>query len=90
LEGKTVEIEVEVIDVNLNYNLLLGRSWTHAMFCVVSSLFLVLRFPHEGKIVTIDQLSFFSSGSSNDNVPYVGNTEVPYESVGECLSKTLL
>jgi len=26
LEGKTVEVEVEVIDANLTYNLLLGRS----------------------------------------------------------------
>jgi len=39
LEGKTIELGVEVVDVNLNYNLLLGQSWTHAMFCVVSSWF---------------------------------------------------
>ena len=76
LEGKTIEFKVEVVDTNLNYNLLLRRSWTHTTFCVVSSLFRMLRFPHEGKIVTIDQLSFFSFGSSKDNVPYVGNTEI--------------
>jgi len=46
------------------------------MFYVVSSLFWVLRFPHEGKIVTMDQLSFFSSGPLSDNVPYVGNSEI--------------
>lgn len=57
------------------------------MFCVVSSLFWVLCFRHEGKIVTIVQLSFFSSGSLNDNVPYVGNYEIPYESVGADLFK---
>lgn len=33
------------------------------------------------KKFTVDQLSFFSSGASNGNVPYVGKTEVPYESV---------
>eukprot|EP00253_Pinus_taeda_P021097 PITA_21097 len=87
LEGKIVELEVEVVDANLNYNLLLGRSWTHAMFFVVSYLFRIQRFPHEGKIITIDQLSFFSFGSSNGNVPYVGNTEIPYESVGIDLFK---
>lgn len=54
LEGKNVELEVEVVDVNFNYNLLLGRNWTHVMFCMVSSLFRVLHFPHEGKIVIID------------------------------------
>jgi len=51
------------------------------MSCVMSSLFRVLRFPHEGKIVMVDQLYFFTSISSNANVPYVGNTEIPYESV---------
>lgn len=35
----------------------------------------------------VDQLYFFSSGSSNENVPYVGNTEIPYESVGAGLFK---
>ena len=57
------------------------------MFCVVSSLFRVLRFPHEGKNFTVDQLSSFSFGSSNGNVPYVGNTEIPYKSVGAGLFK---
>jgi len=85
LEGNTVEIEVE--DASLNYNLILGQSWTHAVFCVISSLFHVLHFPHEGKIFTVDQLYFFSSNSLNGNVPYVRNTKIPYESVGTCLFK---
>ena len=59
LEGKMVEIEVEVVDANITYNLLLGRSWTYAMQVVASSLFCIICFPHQGKIVTIDQLSFF-------------------------------
>jgi hypothetical protein len=58
LEGKTVCVEVEVVDAPLNYNLLLGRSWTYAMQVVVATVFQVLLFPHEGQIVTIDQLSF--------------------------------
>lgn len=60
---------------------------THAMLCVVSSLFNVLHFPQEGKIITVDQLAFFSSSSSNSNVPYLGNTDIPYESVGVGLLK---
>jgi hypothetical protein len=51
-------IEVEVVDVPLDYNLLLGRSWKYAMHAVVSTVFWVLLFPHEGRIVTIDQFSF--------------------------------
>jgi hypothetical protein len=32
-------VEVEVVDVPLDYNLLLGRSWTYAMTIVVSMFF---------------------------------------------------
>ena len=45
LEGNMVEVEVEVVDANLTYNLLLGQSWTYAMRAVASSLFHVIRFP---------------------------------------------
>jgi hypothetical protein len=51
-------VEVEVVDSPLDYNLLLGRSWTYAMQVVVAIVFWVLLFPHEGLIVTIDQLPF--------------------------------
>ena len=39
LQGKIVNVEVEVVDVKLNYNLLLGRSWTYTVLCVLSTLF---------------------------------------------------
>jgi hypothetical protein len=58
LGGKTVCIKVKVVNAPLNYNLLLGRSWTYAMQVVVATAFRVLLFPHKGRIVTIDQLSF--------------------------------
>jgi hypothetical protein len=35
LGGKIVEVEVEVVDAPLDYNLLLGRNWTYAMIVVV-------------------------------------------------------
>jgi hypothetical protein len=53
-----IEVEVEVVDAPLDYNLLLGRNWTYAMIVVLSFVFHTLNFPHEGKIVMIDQLSF--------------------------------
>ena len=37
--GKTVAIEVEVVDAPLDYNLLLGRNWMYSMQVVASSLF---------------------------------------------------
>ena len=58
LGGKTVAIEVEVVDAPLDYNLLLGRNWMYSMQAVASSVFRVVCFPHNGKIVTIDQMAF--------------------------------
>ena len=56
--GEVINIEVEVTDANLDYNLLLGRNWVYEMDVVVSTLFHVICFPHEGKIVKVDQLDY--------------------------------
>jgi hypothetical protein len=47
LEGKTVNIEVEVFYAPLDYNLLLGRSRIDSMGAVVSTPFHVMCFPHQ-------------------------------------------
>jgi len=39
LGGKTVCVEVEVVDAPLDYNLLLGWSWTYAMQALVATFF---------------------------------------------------
>ena len=39
LAGKEVSIEVEVTDAPLDYNFLLGRSWTYAMSAIASVVF---------------------------------------------------
>jgi hypothetical protein len=39
LGGKTVCVEVEVVDAPLDYNLLLGGSWTYAMQALVATIF---------------------------------------------------
>ena len=82
-----MKVEVEIVDANLNYNTLLGRSWTHAMHVIASSLFRMIHFPHQGNIVIGEQLSLFSSSSSNGNVSYIKRTGTPYESVGASLFK---
>jgi len=58
LGGKTVYIDVMVIQGPLDFNLLLGRDYVYVMGALVSSLFRVVCFPHEGIILTIVQLSF--------------------------------
>ena len=42
LGGKTVAIEVEMVDAPLDYNLFLGRNWMYNMQAIVSSLFRVV------------------------------------------------
>jgi hypothetical protein len=78
--------------VPLDYNLLLGRSWTYAMHAVVTTVFWVLLFPHEGQIMSIDQLSFShpdpSSGAST--VPMIDNPQPDVVNIGVGLCPPLM
>jgi hypothetical protein len=82
LEGKAVTVEVEVFDAPLDYNLLLGCSWIDFMRAVVSTLFRVIHFPHQGNVLTVDQLAFFNSDSRTSNIPFIVKTPPGYENVG--------
>jgi hypothetical protein len=82
LEGKIVQVEVEFFDAPLDYNLLLGRSWIDSMHAVVSTLFRVVRFPHQGNVVMVDQLDFFNSDTRTGNVSFISKTPSGYENVG--------
>jgi hypothetical protein len=78
---------VEVFDTPLDYNLLLGRSWINSMCVVVSTLFCVVRFPHQGKVITIDQLVFFHSDMRTGDIPFIAKTPPGYENVDVGLLK---
>jgi hypothetical protein len=84
LGGNTMCVEVEVVNAPLDYNLLLGMSWTYAMQAVFATFFHVLLFPHKGRIVTIDQLSFSrpdpSLGASM--VPMIDNPQPGVVNIG--------
>ena len=58
LEGKHVCIDVMGVQGPLDFNLILGCDYVYVMKVVVSTLFRVMYFPHDGNIVTIDHLSF--------------------------------
>ena len=84
VEGKTVNLDVEVVDAPL----VLGRSWSYAITVVVSSIFRLIKFPHQGRIVTIDQLTYFSSDPAcTEIIQHVGKTTIPYKDVGVGLIK---
>jgi hypothetical protein len=88
LGGKTITVDVEVVDAPLYYNLLLGRHWLYAMTVVASSVFQCVQFPHQGKIVTIDQLDFCTlDARATNNIPFLGDHPVTYESIGVGLLK---
>jgi hypothetical protein len=57
LGGKIVHVYVIVVQGPLDFNMLLGRDYVYAMNVVVSTLFWVMHFPHNGSIVTINQLA---------------------------------
>jgi hypothetical protein len=90
LGGKTATVDVEVVDAPLDYNLLLGTSWFYAMTIIASSVFRCVQFPHQGKIVTVDQLDFCTPDAripATNNIPFLGDHVVTYESVGVGLLK---
>ena len=58
------------------------------MATVVSFVFRIIMFPHQGKIVKVDQLSYYSSDpASTDSIQHVGKTTIPYKDVGVGLIK---
>ena len=78
-------IEVEVVDAPLDYNLLLGRNWMYSMQAIASSLFRVVCFPHNGKIVTIDQTTLKNSSvtaSLGALIPIIEHSQATTGSVG--------
>jgi hypothetical protein len=85
LGGNIVSVDVEVVDAPLDYNLLLGRIWLYSMIFVTSSMFICVQFPHQAKIVTIDQLDYCSPNARTldaNNIPFLGDSNITYKSVG--------
>lgn len=82
LGGKTVEIEVEVIDGNLDYNIILGRPWIYAMAAIVPTYFRKIAFPFQGGIITVDELTFFPNGSqATRSIPLIHESSQSLQNV---------
>ena len=70
LRRKTVYLNVMVVQGPLDYNLLLGRNYIYSMGAIISSLFRVMCFLHEGRVFQlVDQLSFPGSHIDNSQMP---------------------
>jgi len=57
LGGNPVLIDMVVVNHSLDFNMLIGHDYVYDMNVVVSLLLQVMYFPHNGIIVTIDQLT---------------------------------
>jgi len=91
--GKVINIEVEIVDANRDYNLLLGRNWICEIDCIVSSLLNIICFPHEGIIVKIGQLDYSlgdSQVTSDSTIPLVDNPRQPIENLGVGMYASLM
>jgi hypothetical protein len=74
LGGKTVLIEIDIINAMLNYNIFFGCSYMYAMKVVTSSVFQTMMFPHNGKIITINQVSHYEPNplsNINNILPFI-------------------
>ena len=74
-----------MLDAPLDYNLLLGRNWFYGMTTVASTVFRTVQFPHLGRIITIYQLDFYTpdvTNSTTNNIPMLGQSPPPYQSIG--------
>ena len=70
LRRKTIYLNVMVVQGPLDYNLLLGCDYIYSIGAIVSSLFRVMCFLHEGRVVQIiDQLSFPGSHIADIQIP---------------------
>jgi len=79
LVGKTVLIDIEVVDTQLDYNILLDRSYMYEILAVASSMFRIMMCPHEGKIITIYQLTYYEKTNlpiPDDIFPLVSSSHV--------------
>jgi hypothetical protein len=77
LGGKMVYVDVMVVHDPLDFNLLLGRDYVYVMRYFVSTLFRVMCFPHNGNIVTIDQLSFIETHLMINHPPSQNDPYMP-------------
>jgi hypothetical protein len=69
------------ISIWINYNILFGHSYMYSMKEITSSMFRMMMFPHNGKIVTIDQITHYEPNHSAniDNIlPLVHNSLYDY------------
>jgi hypothetical protein len=70
LVGNFILIDIEVINALLNYNNVLGWNYMNEMNAITSLVLCVMIFPHNGKIINLEQLMYYKPmpPSNLDNI----------------------
>jgi len=70
LRRKSILIDIEDINALLDYNILFGYTYMYTMKVVAHSVFRIVMFPRNGKIITIKQVSHYEPNHSSniDNI----------------------
>ena len=58
LASKLVLINIEVVNAPIYYNILLGHSYMYTIRAINLTIFCLMMFPHEGKIMTIYYITY--------------------------------
>ena len=74
LGGETIFLDVMVVQDPLDLDLLLGQDYVYAIKAIVSTLFHVIYFSHDGRMVTIDQLSFIGLDLTINSMTYLNSS----------------
>ena len=77
LVDEIVFIDIKVIKSQLDYNLFLRCSHMYSMRTMASTVFRLLMFPHDGNIVTVDQLTYYDPqgpATSEHVIPTIDTT----------------
>jgi hypothetical protein len=79
-----VYIDAMVVHDPLEFNLFLERDYVYSMKALLSTVFQVMCFPHNGNIVTIDQISFIgphmmANHLTSLNGPYMTTSSTPQQ-----------
>lgn len=82
MEGKIVCIDLMVFQGQLDFDFILLKDYVYVMKVVISNLVHMMSFPHNGNIVTVDQLSYIDLSSNTSdltplNVPYMEVVPTP-------------
>ena len=83
---KRVLLDIEVVDAQVDCNNISRHSYMYTRKAVSSLVYNIMIFPHNGKIVTLDQLKKYNmhtNTNTNNVLPSIGSTTYPqYVEIG--------